>query len=568
MDDDVSIAVRLKEVARFQADSRRAANSIDNIGDQARQAARGMRELNAASSSTRLSFGPFSTNLRGGALAVGLFANSLRTAGPLVLSTAEAVGTLAGGAGAGAGVGLLALAQGAAVAKLGMGDLASALGGNQTALKRLTPEVRDLFQTLNDNKKTLKASAQEGLLPGLTSGSHKALRNFHVVNRIVKDTGRTLGGLANDAGGMLGSAAWGRDIGTLGKANTRILDDLGHAGLNLADALRNVAVEAAPLAEWMAKEVRDGARFIEVWTASARASGDMAKFFRSARTDMTLLGSSLGHGGRGLINLFGAHDVNGTKTLESLDKIMGRFERWTSSPALAHGLGNALVAEMPKVAGKAVGMLAQSLAHAAPTGARIFVDAFMQADAWGKLLVGGWLASKLGGFKLLGKVLGRGGGGGAFGAVTGRGSTPANPLFVVNVAGGGLPGAGRPGRGGARSLPGLLSFASKVALPAYLGNEAKNFLDDHVNLPGGDLLYGGVLNNHAFRQRAAAAVRGVNTGPQIRPSQGYLNPGSDPMRRVPDQVVVMPQTINIDGQPVATVLSTATIRRRARMANP
>lgn len=449
-----SILVRLRMTGgrETERDSRRVARGFDEMGDKARKAAREMFQMSAASSTTRLNFGPFSTSVRFAAIGVGALANGLPGAVTGVLGLAEAIGTTGLAGGAAGGVGLLALGQGAAVAALGFNDFTKALGGNAEAMKRLGPQAAMLTTTLSTYQQQLHDTVDAGLFPGLTAGSNAALRNFQVVNGIVRDTSRELGSLAQRGGQMIGSAAWGRDLQTVGSANVQIIHQLGDGALHLADAFRHVAVEAAPLAVWLSEQANRGATVVDRWFGDKRRTGELAKFFRDAREDITIIGSIGGHTGRGLLNLFGAQDVDGTNTLRSIDRITARFEQWTSGPALAHGLGQALVDELPHVTGALADALAETVVKAVPRAASLFWQTFWDAGASGKALIGLGVFMKSGAFSKIGGALfeaifrsGGGGKGGGPGGLLGRGSTPANPLFVFAVNE--IPGApGAPGK--------------------------------------------------------------------------------------------------------------------------
>lgn len=72
-----------------------------------------------------------------------------------------------------------------------------------------------------------------------------------------------------------------------------------------------------------------------------------------------------------------------------------------------------------------------------------FIRGFLHADVFGKLFALGVIEHKLGAFSKIGALIARGfggKGGSVVSALTERGSTPANPLFVYSVNGGGLPG--------------------------------------------------------------------------------------------------------------------------------
>lgn len=501
--------------------------------------------LSAASSKTRINLGPFSTSLRGGALLVGGFALAAQKLTPAVLSAGEAVASLAGGGGAAGGVGLLALGQGAAVAKLGLGGLTDALGGSEQAAKNLTPELRDVFNTLHDEQTKLQQLAQRGLIPGLTSGIGSALKNAPVLERIVASTSRTLGGLAQSGGRALGGQQWGRDLASIGKTNVVILDNLGHAAGNVANAIRDIAVEAGPLAEWLSQMARDGTDNAEAWVAQARAGGDLRRFFQGAREDLQLLGSAIGHGGHGIINLFGADDVDGTRTLQALDRVLGRFDRWSSSPAVQKSVGDAIVAEIPQAVAAVANSLAEAMPGAAIRSAHIFWDTFWDANTEGKALI-----AAVTGAKLAGAI---------------RGMTPATPLFVADVTN------GKGGFGGwaKRLSPAAAAAAglARKALPLGAAGVTAAGLSEAGNQIDKRAFNNGAHRAAAEQNRGGWRLFGIPIHRLIepnfgRPSQpnlskiGLTSPGAfEP---------IFPITLNIDGQVAARTTARAKAKRKAR----
>jgi hypothetical protein len=560
-DDSIRIRVGMTGGAETAREGKKVARAIDEIGDQARQSARQVARLNKESASTRVNLGPFSTSVRGGALAIGALVNAGKAGIPVVLSLAEAAGVVAVGGGAAGGVGLTGLAQAAGVAKLGLGGLQDALGGNQAALKKLSPEVRALFDQLHGAQTKLQGTAQQGLLPGLEAGTQSAMRNLPVVNRLVGRTARVLGSLAQRGGNMLGSAQWAEDIKTLGGANVHIIDDLGTAGLHLAGAFKDVLVSAAPLAKWLAKNADEGARLLEVWIGSERASGGMARFFREAQTDMRLLAQIGSHSGRGLINIFGSQDVNGTQTLASINKITMRFEQWTRSGALDQGFGQALADQAPKLGGAIVGGLATGMARAAPTAVSLFWNAFWDASTGGKFLTAGFIASKLGVFKGVGKLLG----GGALGGAAGASLKRPVPVFVVNEGFGGGPGG--PGRGLPGKVGKLGRFAPllRVGVPAAIATgaalDARHLINDVQRQRAADA----GLSPEQIRQRAARVQQGFRplSGESVPSRVPNVDAQGFPTGGFRDEVHVAP--VYLDAEKVGTI--TARVRRRRQASN-
>jgi hypothetical protein len=458
----IAIKVAIKDAQKAVREAHRVAAGVDEIGDEAEQtsrkadkAARSIMKLSAASSTTRVNLGPFSTSMRGATLVVGGMVIAAEKLTPVVLSAAEAVATLAGGGAAAGGVGLLALVQASTVAKLGMSDLSDALGGNEEAARNLSLEQYLLYRRLTDSKEALQDIASAAMLPGLERGGRGLLRNMDVFRGIVRDTGRELGRLAGDGGEMFGSDAWGRDIRTVGKANVEIVGDLGDAGLHLADAARHILVEAAPLAKWMAENAKDGAAAAEAWAEGARKGGDLRRFFADAKTDIRLFGESVDHVADGLGNLFGNQDVDGTKFLENIERATERFERWTDSPAVRNDFGEAIRTEVADGVAAAAGAAAETLPGAAGRAAEVFWDSFWAASPEGKALI-----AILSGAKIAGAI---------------RGSTPLTPMFVKEV-GASLPGKGGSPTGGGKKLPPWLlaggaraaTAGASVALPAGL----------------------------------------------------------------------------------------------------
>lgn len=474
--------LRVTGEREFARDMHSGARAVDEVGDQAQQTSRDLDRMGekalgaaarmatlgvAARTNTRINLGPFSTSIRGAGLAVGAFALTVQSASGPLLGLIESLGTAAIGAGAAGGVGLLAFGQAAGTASLAMQGLQKALQGDADAFFKLNPAQQTFVMQLEQMRPLLdrlRASAAGGLLPGLGQGLQSASRNFGVVDQLTRGTSGALGGLAAQAGSLVGSRGFGRDLATVGSTNIRIIENMGAAGLHLADALRHVAVEAAPLAEWISRMALRGAKLTDEWVRNKRETGDLARFFRQARVDLTLLASIGGHTGAGILNLFGARDVDGTKTLQNIDEMTARFERWSRTLNRQGGLGKALEREIPQLAASAADLFVRTAANAAPRAASIFWRTFEDASPLGKVLIAGFAGNKL-----LGGL---------------RGATPLNPLFVKDVAGGVGGRGGRTG-GGARSAAKTAARVAGAAGAVVLADEAAHAAQ-HKIAPGLD----------------------------------------------------------------------------------
>ncbi len=211
-------------------------------------------------------------------------------------------------------------------------------GSAATALDQkmaeLTPSGRKFARFLISLKPqfdSLRETAARGLFPGAEKGIHSLLGNLGVVKRIVAGTSSALGALATKAGAKLGSKAWGRDLGKVGAMNTRILTRMGDAGLNVADAFRNILVSAEPLLEWMSKGTVKLSEWLKAEAQAGRETGSLGHFFDETREAMEKVWHILKPVGEGLLNIGHAAKPLGNEILDSLGKAAQGWADWTKS---------------------------------------------------------------------------------------------------------------------------------------------------------------------------------------------------------------------------------------------
>jgi hypothetical protein len=145
------------------------------------------------------------------------------------------------------------------------------------------------------------------------------------------------------------------------------------------------------------------------------------------------------------------------------------------SDEIGHAISRANIPEhVGEEFGKAIPYMAAAAAKAGPAAAKAFIGAWLHSGAWGMFLSAAYLGHKAGAFGALGKALSRGG---SLGGLGDRG-TPANPLFVVSMDGGGpgIPGGkGGSGKGWLSKLGGgAAAFAGTAA--ARVGGAAGAFI--------------------------------------------------------------------------------------------
>ena len=380
-------------------------------------------------------------------------------------------------------------------------------------MANLSPAGRDFVNLIRDEFfplfEKLRNTAQEGLLPGLGEGLQAAAKNFPIINDAVGGFADALGDAAREQGELFGSREAGRDMELIFENSERFLRRSGDASVNWSRALLDIMVAARPILDWAGRMNEKLARMTAHWAESGRKSGELEDFFRRATKVAELVVETIWDLGKGLqaVGKVGA-EVFGNDLLKSINNVAERFREWAESVKGQRELTRfferwrdrwkQIGDEVQKVIDRykelrtegeqpfdaVVEALAESFSRAIPKIAALglklggtfleaFIQGFLHADVWGKLLITAWFISKLGG---RGAIRGVGGslagilaagmravglGGGLVdtvaGQLKGRGSTPANPIFVMDVSGGG-------GDGKGPKVPPVVGGATKTAL--------------------------------------------------------------------------------------------------------
>ncbi len=241
-------------------------------------------------------------------------------------------------------------------------------GSAATALDQkmaeLTPTGRKFARFLISLKPqfdSLRETAAQGLFPGAEAGIHSLLSNAGVVKKVVAGTSSALGKLAAKAGAKLGSKAWGRDLGKVGAMNTRILTRMGDAGLNVADAFRNILVSAEPLLDWMSKGTVKFSEWLKTEAQVGRETGSLGHFFEETREAMERVWRILKPLGEGLLNVGKAAKPLGNEILDSLGGAAEGWAKWTDSVSGQNKLKNYFVEVKPAIF--AIGRLVRDMTN-------------------------------------------------------------------------------------------------------------------------------------------------------------------------------------------------------------
>jgi chemotaxis regulatin CheY-phosphate phosphatase CheZ len=327
--------------------NQRTARSFDDVGDEAREAARSVAVYGAASEAVRIRSRGVSQGLRDVGInlrAIG-WTTALANVGPLSTGLTDlaagavaAAGALAPLAGTVATLPALlgAGGQAAAVAAIAFHGLEDALKGDADALAALDPAQRRLVdlirRDLTPEIQKLQDTVRDGFLPGFSEFVEEAIDSMPVVNRVLGATAEQMGTLSEQAARMLGREGFQRDLERFGLSNVELLGKLGRGGLHAADGIRHVSMAAEPLAQHLGDLVEEGGRLFDQWATEARRSGDLADFFDLTRQRVDETISILGNLGGVLGSLVSGSQPLSDSLMSSLVRDTQRLQDIVSSP--------------------------------------------------------------------------------------------------------------------------------------------------------------------------------------------------------------------------------------------
>ena len=162
--------------------------------------------------------------------------------------------------------GITGIGLAAATAKLAFSGFSQAMGGNVQAMRRLTPQARELLVELRHMRPLfteMKRSAQGGLFTGLLSSLGDLRRIAPTINAVLSNMSNVLGKTIAAASHRFTQRGFLGDFMQISGQGASMVGALGRSLGNLVDALRHVAVAAAPFTNWLTKTVEGWSKYIE-----------------------------------------------------------------------------------------------------------------------------------------------------------------------------------------------------------------------------------------------------------------------------------------------------------------
>lgn len=203
------------------------------------------------------------------------------------------------------------------------------------ALKGLAPEQRkfvDSLVTVKGTLKTLQGISAKAMLPGLgegLAGLNSLLSSSSIVGPL-RSLATVIGNLGKSTGTLLRNPVFSRELKIIGDNNAHVVDNLGHALLEVAQALVHIMKVAAPFTRLFSQEILGAAQRFDKWAGSSKGQTALLHFFDLANKTghgvvhmLSDLGSIILSVGKAA---FGLGEDMGGSLLGSLDRLSDKLK--------------------------------------------------------------------------------------------------------------------------------------------------------------------------------------------------------------------------------------------------
>ncbi len=202
--------------------------------------------------------------------------------------------------------------------------LATAQKALDEALSHLSPSARrvfDAFVGMKEQLKEISKSTQEAFFSPIVGQLDNLKSLLPVVNMFLGDAAGAIGRVAAKGIEMISSGPWKADFERISKTNVLLLEDMGDAGLSVAEALKDITISAEPLTKWISGTIKEIAANFRDWIKAGRESGELTEFFEDVRDRLELVGNILWNVIKTLLNFGKAALPFGDDMLKAFKKI-------------------------------------------------------------------------------------------------------------------------------------------------------------------------------------------------------------------------------------------------------
>lgn len=281
----------------------------------------------------------------------GVAVQFVQAVGPAIgagLGFAAAMGAVASAK----GVAGLAISDDVKAAAETLGDATSTAEETAEALDKLSPPAQRFAQALADLSSgpiaELRSSAQDRLLPGLTTALERVSGLFPIIERGAVGVAGELSRVAGAGADLVTSPVFRADLGTIVDSNTRTVGRLGNSLLDVVDTMRNVVTGGVPFLDFLGRSAESVAELARTAAQSGRDSGGLEAFYGRAAIAVDRLGRIGGQVGGILGGLFrGSRAAGGQQFLDLMLDATTRVHEFVDSAAGSDAIRDFFVGVQP-----------------------------------------------------------------------------------------------------------------------------------------------------------------------------------------------------------------------------
>lgn len=213
-------------------------------------------------------------------------------------------------------------------ARLGTDKALTATQKYNVALKELDPSTRkftEAYTAFSEKYAETQKLIGERFFKSLADDTDRLNKLLPILDNFLGKAADTLGKLAAEGLRMITSGPWKRDFALIAQDNAKNIDNMGKAGLSLANVFRNIVVAAGPFTTWVTGAIKEGAKAFEDWSARARSDGSIAAFLMETSESGQILWQIFKNLGSTINSFFKSTVDEGQVYLKTLEGITGHW---------------------------------------------------------------------------------------------------------------------------------------------------------------------------------------------------------------------------------------------------
>lgn len=153
-------------------------------------------------------------------------------------------------------------------------------------LDQLGPKTRKFVEyiiSMREEWKKVQRATSEAFFKNIAGDTKEMTSLLPIANTLLGKSAEALGKVAHRGLEMLTSGPWKKDFKQLAKDNAVLIENMGIAGLSVADAFRHITMAAAPFTRWVTVALKEGAASFAKWSKDAREDGSIQRFLEETK---------------------------------------------------------------------------------------------------------------------------------------------------------------------------------------------------------------------------------------------------------------------------------------------